>query len=273
MELSTVRLLADLNRRFYEQHAENFADSRPRLQPGVRRILDRIAPGARVLELGCGDGKVARALTAVHYTGLDQSAALLERAARYMSKDHAPRASGDRYAPQPIDDSPLQTSVAQRGGPSREAVVFLEADLLSSTIPDALPPTPFDWILAFAVFHHLPSHAARQVVLDHLARRLAPGGQFVMSNWQFHTSTRLLRRQVPWSTLDLTPADVEPGDALLTWERKGRHGLRYVHALATAEAHTLAAAAGLQVTEVFQADGVTDALAEYVVAKPAPGPA
>ncbi len=258
MELSTVRLLADLNRRFYEQHAENFADSRPRLQPGVRRILDRIAPGAHVLEVGCGDGKVARALPAVHYTGLDQSAALLERA-RQLTPQDAGRET------QAVTDS--LSSVAQRGRRSREAVVFLEADLLSSAIPDLLPPTPFDWILAFAVFHHLPSHAARQAVLDHLARRLAPGGQFVMSNWQFHTSTRLLRRQAPWSTLNLTPADVEPGDALLTWERKGRHGLRYVHALDTAEAHTLAAAAGLQVTEVFQADGVTNALAEYVVAK------
>ena len=256
MELSTVRLLADLNRRFYEAHAENFADARPRPQPGVRRIIDRIEPGARVLEVGCGDGKVARALPSVQYTGLDQSAALLERAARYMRKGHETGDADDRRPLPATDDERLKPSV-----------VFVQADLLSPTLPTRLPATHFDWVLAFAVFHHLPSQAVRQEVLQQLVQRLAPGGQFVMSNWQFHTSARLLGRQAPWSTLDLTPEDVEPGDALLAWERKGRRGLRYVHALDTAEAHRLAEAAGLEVTEVFHADGVTQALAEYVVAR------
>jgi tRNA (uracil-5-)-methyltransferase TRM9 len=103
--------------------------------------------------------------------------------------------------------------------------------------------------------------------LQQLVQHLAPGGHFVMSNWQFHTSPRLLGRQAPWSTLNLTLDDVEPGDALLSWERKGRRGLRYVHALDTAEAHHLVGAAGLTVTEVFHADGITQALAEYVVAR------
>jgi tRNA (uracil-5-)-methyltransferase TRM9 len=243
MEMSTVAQLAELNRRFYEEHAENFADARPRLQPGVRLILDRIAPGARVLEAGCGDGKVARALPGVHYTGFDQSLALLERARRYMP------AAGSAGAVRPA------------------AWSFRPADLLSPDFPAQVPGAGFDWVLAFAVFHHLPSYAARERALRHLAERLAPGGTLVLSNWQFHTSPRLLRRQAPWSTVGLKPADVEPGDFLLTWERKGQHGLRYVHALDAAEARALAEAAGLTVVEVFQSDGVNGALAEYVVSR------
>lgn len=249
MELSTRQTLAGLNRRFYEQHAENFADSRPRLQPGVRRLLSRISPGARVLEVGCGDGKVARALPQVQYTGLDQSAALLQRAIEYTTKD-------ERRTTKVGSSFVL--------GRPKGSFVFLQADLLSLD----LPPGPFDWVLAFAVFHHLPGRATRQSVLQHLAGRLTPTGTIIMSNWQFHTSPRFLLRQAPWSALGLTEADVEPGDALLTWERKGRHGLRYVHALDETEARRLAAAAGLAVTEVFASDGINGALAEYVVAKP-----
>jgi tRNA (uracil-5-)-methyltransferase TRM9 len=246
MDLSTVTRLADLNRRFYEQHAENFADSRPRLPPGVRRVLARIPPGARVLEVGCGDGKVGRALRGVDYLGLDQSSALLARAKAYTA--------AVLRRPSPISS----------GGSS---LAWLQADLLAPHLSARLPAAPFDFILAFAVCHHLPGFATRQRVLTQLAECLAPGGTLAMSNWQFHTSARLLGRQAPWSAIGLTPDDVEPGDALLTWERKGQLGLRYVHALDHAEAERLVALAGLTLVETFASDGANGRLAEYVVAQ------
>lgn len=236
MELSTVARLADLNRRFYLDHAENFADARPRLQPGARRLLARLPPGARVLDAGCGDGQAARALPQAHYTGLDQSAPLLARAREFTAR-HAPSSTAE----------------------------FIECDLLAEDLPARLPPGPFDWVLALAVFHHLPGAATRQRVLSALAAGLAPSGTLALSTWQFHTSPRLLGRQVAWSAIGLSESDVEPGDALLRWERKGRHGLRYVHALAEAEARDLVASAGLAVTEVFASDGVTGDLATYVL--------
>ena len=85
-----------------------------------------------------------------------------------------------------------------------------------------------------------------------------------MSNWQFTRSERLQQRIVPWSALNLTGGDVEPGDYLLSWERNNRRGLRYVHVLDEAEARQMAGAAGLAVVEVFRSDGVTGDLADYV---------
>jgi hypothetical protein len=102
-------------------------------------------------------------------------------------------------------------------------------------------------------------------VLADLARRLAPGGKLAMSNWQPTRSDRLRRRCLPWSAAGLAPAEVEPGDYLLAWERKGATGMRYVHELNEAEARSLAARAGLTVAEVFSADGGTGDLAEYVL--------
>lgn len=85
-----------------------------------------------------------------------------------------------------------------------------------------------------------------------------------MSNWQFTRSERLKTRIVPWSALGLDAGDVEAGDYLLSWERNGKRGLRYVHVLDEAEARRMAAVAGLSVTEVFRSDGVTGDLADYV---------
>ncbi len=250
MELTTARTLADLNRRFYEEHAEAFAEARPRLHPGVKRILASISPGARVLELGCGDGQVGRWLAAhvniAAYLGLDSSKVMLERAGRVTS---------GRWQ---VAGNDMQRATGHM------PLSFAFADLTSPDWPLALPSHPFDWMLAFAVLHHLPGFDARAQSLRALAERLAPGGTFAMSNWQFTRSERLKRRIVPWSALNLGAAEVEPGDYLLSWERKGQRGLRYVHVLDEAEARQMAAAAGLAVVQVFRSDGVTGDLSDYV---------
>src|SRR5437867_12929810 len=86
MELTTARQLADLNRRFYADHAAAFAYARATPQPGIQRLLPRLPSGAHVLEIGCGDGKVARALVdqtnVGSYLGLDLDEGMIERARR-----------------------------------------------------------------------------------------------------------------------------------------------------------------------------------------------
>lgn len=258
MELSTTQRLAALNQLFYAEHAENFADARPRLPAGVQRVLAGIAAGVRVLEVGCGDGKVARALARAGvgaYVGLDSSEAMLQRARRYTTGDEG-RATNGADGASVI--GPLSPA-ALRG------FVFLSADLASPSWPDVIARQSFGWILAFAVFHHLPGYDLRAGVLRTLASHLAPGGRVALSNWQFTRSDRLKKRVAPWARVGLSDADVERGDYLLTWERNGKHGLRYVHVLDEKEARRMAAGAGLRVVETFSADGVTGDLSDYVI--------
>lgn len=239
MRPEVAQRLAELNRAFYDAHGEAFAESRPRLAPGVLRVLAGIAPPARVLEAGCGDGKAGRWLArhapGAVYLGLDVSPVLLDRARRL----------------------------------SPAGLAFRPVDLLAEGWPAALGAGRFDWVLAFAVLHHLPGAAARAGVVRALAGLLAPAGRLAISNWQFTRSPRLRRRMADWAEIGLEAADVEPGDHLLHWERAGRRGLRYVHALEQAEARALADQAGLSVEAVFQDDGHGRDLAEYLVLRAA----
>lgn len=246
--LSATYLLNQLNHHFYSDHALAFAERRRTLQPGAQRIVARIPSGARVLDVGCGDGKVWPALggRAALYCGVDGSEELLQKAEAR------------------IQNSEIRSQTSEDNSLTSNPPIFFHADLTDPAWANLLPPEPFTHILAFAVLHHIPGYATRLRLIRELAARLAPGGVCVMSNWQFTRRAKLREHIRPWSTLNLTAAEVEPGDYLLAWERKGKPGLRYVHLLDEAEAQRLAADAGLLITEIFQADGVTHDLTDYV---------
>ena len=91
---------------------------------------------------------------------------------------------------------------------------------------------------------------------------LAPGGKFVHSEWQFLNSEKLTARIQPWERVNLTAADVDPGDTLLDWRSDG-NGLRYVHHFSAQELLTLAAESGFRVVESFLSDGANGRLGLY----------
>lgn len=245
MNPATARHLIDLNRRFYESFAGPFAATRRRLQPGVQRILAGLPLDAKILDLGCGNGELWRAFArrgqAGLYVGVDFSPGLLE-AARPTEDEEQP-ALATRFVP------------ADLAEPGWEAA--LEKDQ---------PPLPaaFDTILAFAVLHHLPGADLQRRVLQGVHSRLAPGGRFIFSVWQFLNSSRLVERIQPWSAAGLAPEALDPGDYLLDW-RSGGSGLRYVHHFDEGELAGLAGQCGFRIIETFFSDGENGRLGLYQV--------
>lgn len=241
MDSDIARRLADLNRAFYQTFAAPFAETRLRVQPGARRLLERIPPDATVVDLGCGNGNAAGLLAGRGHRGC------------YLGLD--------------LSDSLLEIARAQHLLFPAE---FRAVDLLKEDLASGLTPGSFDIVLAFAVLHHLPGKSGREAFLKACRNLLAPNGSLHLSHWQFLRSAKLRARIVPWQEAGFAEEDVDAGDYLLDWRREGT-GLRYVHVMDAQERHTLAERCGFNEVESFSSDGEGGQLSDYAVWRPVAG--
>jgi 2-polyprenyl-3-methyl-5-hydroxy-6-metoxy-1,4-benzoquinol methylase len=246
MDSSIAKRLLTLNRIFYGTFAEPFARSRSPSDPALAAILPHIPACAKVLDAGCGDGRLAVLLAAerpgVTYVG--------------------------------VDVVPELVALAQRQAAALEAIAtrFHVCDVSQPgwsrclCVDDCEPR--FDVAVALAILHHIPGLDRRVALLRELASLVSCRGCLVVSTWQFLDSARLRRKIVDWRAADISPDAVEPGDYLLDWKRGGT-GLRYVHLVDAEEMSRLAAASGLSVEETFRAGGREGNLSLFAILKPA----
>jgi len=249
MDSHTAKRLIQLNQQFYQTFAAQFSATRERLQPGVLQVLEKISSmssDAKILDLGCGNGELARELARRGhqglYLGLDFSRELLDVARAGFLK--SPNIS---FARANLSDPQWDTSVIRH---------------LSLGVSGQR--TAFEVVLAFAVFHHLPSRDLHIKTLKKVRSLLAPDGLFIHSNWQFLNSPRLRARIQPWETIGLNSTQVDLGDHLLDW-RRGGYGLRYVHQFSEEELSKLAADTSFEVLEYFYSDGQDGNLGLYQI--------
>ena len=241
MDPALAQRLNEINQTFYTAFAVAFAESRTLEQPELSRVVDLVAPAGRVLDLGCGHGRVAHLLdrheAGATYLGLDFSPALVQLAEEWASELERVEAS------------------------------FAVVDLLDPHWPSVLHGQSFDVILVLAVLHHIPAYANRLAILQQLRNHLALRGRLVVSTWQFTSYPRMRRKIVPWQRIGLDPAGLEPGDYLLDWKRGGL-GYRYCHLVDWAELERLADASGLALLEAFRAGGKEGDLSLFGILAP-----
>jgi len=237
MRPEIAKRLIELNRKFYTDFGESFSATRGRIQPGVRRIIDSLDGDETILDLGCGNGELARTLARNGhlgaYLGLDFSLPLLADA---------------------------------ESVPEGFNVEFRETDLTQLPVISNQLSVTGHWklITSFAVLHHIPSKDLRLNLLKTIHELLAEDGLFIHSNWQFLNSPRLRQRVKAWSEAGLSEADVDEDDYLLDW-RSGGTGLRYVHHFNEEELAELAEAGNFQIVDTFYSDGKEGNLAVYQV--------
>lgn len=132
--------------------------SNPQLEWG-KRVLRRLAPrpGERILDIGCGTGRLTAELVAELGVGLvvavDRSEAMLRQASTLAV---------ERAGPHRIDDTGA-------GGPVRAG--FVRADGAALPFVDA-----FDAVLSTATFHWILDH---DQLFASIYRALVPGGRLV----------------------------------------------------------------------------------------------
>ncbi len=155
MREEIVKRLINLNQEFYQNFARAFAETRRRVQPGVLRAIQNLPCEASVLDLGCGNGSLARELAQQKhyglYFGLDSAAEMIEIA---------------------------------REGCSHSQASFEIRDMTDSAWFDGLP-IAFDYIFAFAILHHIPTQELRRRILKTIHGLLQTEGVFVFSVWNF----------------------------------------------------------------------------------------
>ena len=247
MDPATAEALRAINRRFYEERAQEFSDSRNAPWPGWLRVaphLRKLTEAGRPLSLldaGCGNGRFAHFLAEqlpgrpIDYTGGDASAALLEIAGR-------------RVLP-------------------GLSVHWLQLDFMESG--DALPAGPFDCVTLFGVLHEVPGRTRRKALIAQLAERLRGDGLLALARWRVAELPRLRKRFLPWSAfnehcaLPLDPAQLEAGDHLLPWG-EGRF-VRYVHAIEREELSEATRDLPLAPLDEFMEDGRERQLNHYAI--------
>jgi len=130
----------------YNRFAKEFANTRVHLWDDIKPLLNYIRKKDKVLDLGCGNGRLYQILkeNQVDYTGLDISEELI-----YIAKNKYPEAD------------------------------FIVGDIKKLSFSDS----SFDIIFSVASFHHLPDEKSRIEALREMKRVLKKDGKILMTNW------------------------------------------------------------------------------------------
>jgi len=134
----------------YDQFAKDFAATRDRAWPEFDVFFPLIKKSDRVLDMGCGNGRLRKFLPTNlvregDYFGFDLSQNLLDIARKNFPKD-----------------------------------AFFKGDF-GNSLP--FGADNFDWVISIAAFHHLLDKPSQQQCLREVHRVLKPGGQVFFTTW------------------------------------------------------------------------------------------
>jgi len=245
MDERTADALLALNHDFYHEFAAVFAASRPVGEAALTCILPYIPPRARVLDVGCGNGRLAFLLNAerpgAHYVGVDAVEELIA-----IARTAAAELRAISFEFHILDVARPGWSAQLKAG------------------PEVASEGSFDVAVALAVIHHIPGFERRVALLQAMAKLVHAEGRLILSTWQFLDHARMQRKLVDWAEIGMAKERLERGDYLLDWKRGGR-GLRYCHLVDEPELLQLAELSGLRLCQTFRAGGQEGNLSLFAV--------
>ncbi|MFA5029135.1 MAG: class I SAM-dependent methyltransferase [Patescibacteria group bacterium] len=264
MKQQRINKILQQTRDVYNKIALDFSDTRGHWWKGMGSFNKYVRPGDRVLDLGCGNGRMAEIFegSQIEYLGIDNSEELIKIArGRFKNKSwvrfrvgdvlqlSSRGADGDVGVSSNIEGGGIATSLAE---PRRTVASLPRNDSL------------FDLVLLIAVLHHLPTKELRLKVLENIFQSLRPGGRLVMLNWNlwqvfgsFDYKFRYWKYLFNWSE------KIKRGvwgfsDAFVPWKMRAGQKLaeqdwqlRYVHSFTIRETKKLLRQAG------FVVEGIT----------------
>ncbi len=183
----------------------------------IRRVAAGVKSGDRILDLGCGNGRLLEALK--------------EKQIEYLG----------------IDNSPELIKLAQENYPNR----FLVHDIVELK---QLVDNNFDYIFCLAVLQHIPSTALKVEVLREIKKKLKPNGQIIISNWNLWQGKHRKLVYKAYFKKIIGRSSLGWGDILFFWKNSAGEEIsqRYYHAFTKKELMQLAKKAGLETMKIYK---------------------
>ena len=250
MTKKIIRQLNQINRDFYQQVGAEFAQTRIQPWPTWHELIKWIRPlfgslqPIKVLDIGCGSGRWWQFLnhkcpTPFQFIGIHNNQYLLH-SARNISGD-------------------------------KKGVEWQKMDIVESLLDQTWPAKIVNFhphlITAFGLFHHLPGSQLRKELLMEIKNWLNPSGFLIITSWNFLANSRLKKRALPLTKLDIPQSEIEPGDYLLDWADH-QQVWRYCHAFSDQELTDLWLETGWKVIEQFTGDGPKNQGNYYFILQP-----
>ncbi|MFH0955978.1 MAG: class I SAM-dependent methyltransferase, partial [Candidatus Falkowbacteria bacterium] len=238
--------LLELVKKNYVEIAVDFNTTRKKfLWPELIKLAGMVKDGDRVLDAGCGNGRLVEAFRGkkISYLGVDSSEKLIEAARNNFL------------------DSRLRGNDKEKSGNDKEKVVarnnnnsyeFKNADILEL---DKFPEKDFDYVFCIAVLHHLPGDDLRLKALEQMKDKIKPEGKIILTVWNLWSRTKFRRLIFKYSLLQLIGKNkMDFGDILFDWKNNKGESLnrRYYHVFTKNELKKLAVRARLKIEKLYR---------------------
>lgn len=187
----------------YNLIARDYSRTRSYLPEDIKNLANYSFVGEKVLDLGCGNGRLFEILNNVDYFGVDLSEKLIE-----IAKEKYPQGK------------------------------FQVANALNLPFPNNF----FDKVYSISVFHHIPSRDFRIQYLKEAKRILKPGGLLVLRVWDFWRRKKALKLILKYTFLKLIgKSKLDFGDVFVSWKDSEGKVLieRYFHCFTKKELENL----------------------------------
>lgn len=194
----------------YNLIAEDFSRTRHYVWPGFEVLAQYTESGDKVLDLGCGNGRLLDLLRDknINYIGVDNSSTLI--------------------------------SLAQKRYPGAD---FQVGDALNLPFPD----NHFDKVYSIAVLHHIPSKELRQRFLKEAKRVLRPEGLLILTVWNLW-QWRSFKYNLKYAILKLLGlSKLDFKDVFVPWAKTRQ---RYFHCFSRGEFKRVVESVGFKVERV-----------------------
>lgn len=230
MNLSYAKYLMQKTREDYDEISEEFSVTRKTMWPELGDLDKYVKVRDKVLDVGCGNGKLFRFLMAknISYTGLDVSSKLIRIARENFKGECVQFKTFDGLNIECSTFSALRLPAGWQG---------------------------FDAIYCLATLPHLPGEELRLKFLENLRKVAKPGAKIIITCWNLWQA-RFIRRQIDMvSNLIIDKAlgkDLyDWGDLYIPWHKQsGKIVSRYYHAFTVSELNSILKKAGWEVEEL-----------------------